>query len=56
MAPGIPPFPPSPVSKLSLFLSLPVCRRSNLLTRKGGGGGAKSYNSKKPGPIGFVDC
>jgi hypothetical protein len=27
---------PSPVSKLSLFLSLPVCRRSILLTRKGG--------------------
>ncbi len=38
--------PPSPVSKLSLFLSLPVCRRSSLLTREGerGGRGAKSYD------------
>ncbi len=32
------PLPPSPVSKLSLFLSLPVCCRSSLLR----GGGARS--------------
>jgi hypothetical protein len=31
------PLPPSPVSKLPLFLSLPVCRRSSLLTGEGGG-------------------
>jgi hypothetical protein len=31
--------PPFLVSKLSLFLSLPVCRRSSLLTEGGGGGG-----------------
>jgi hypothetical protein len=30
--------PPSLVSKLSLFLSLPVCRRSSLLTGDGGVG------------------
>ncbi len=29
---------PSPVSNLSLFLSLPVCRRLSLLMREGGGG------------------
>ncbi len=42
--------PPSTVSKLSLFLSLPVCRRSSLLTGEGGGGdegGAKSYDGEK---------
>ncbi len=34
---------PSPVSKLSLFLSLPVCRLSSILTGDGGlGGEAKS--------------
>ncbi len=32
----IPP-PSSPVSKLSIFLSLPVCRQSSLLTGEGGG-------------------
>jgi hypothetical protein len=37
---------PSPVSKSSLFLSLPVCRRSSLL-RGGGGRGAESYDRKK---------
>ncbi len=40
------PLPSSPsVRKLSLFLSLPVCRRSSLLTEEGGGGdvaGAKT--------------
>jgi hypothetical protein len=36
--------PPPPVSKLSLFLGLPVCRRSRLLMGEGGGvgGGARS--------------
>ncbi len=34
---------PSPVSKLSLFLSLPVCCRS----REGGWGGAKSNEFEK---------
>ncbi len=41
---------PSPVSKMSLFLSLPVFRLSSLLTGEvwgGGGGGAKSYNREK---------
>ncbi len=41
------PLPPPPVSKLSLFLSLPICRRSSLLTGEGGGGGGagvKSYD------------
>jgi hypothetical protein len=32
------PFPTSLVSKLSLFLSLPVCRRSSFLTEGGGEG------------------
>ncbi len=40
--------PPSLVSKSSLFLSLPMCRRSSLLTERGGGvRGAKSYDRKK---------
>ncbi len=38
--------PPSPVSKLSPFPRLPVCRRSSSLTVVGGGG-AKSYDNKK---------
>ncbi len=39
---------PSPVSKLSLFLSLPMCRPSSLLKRGGGGGeGAESYDGEK---------
>ncbi len=33
------PLPPSPVSNMSLFLSLPVCRLSSLLTEEGGGTG-----------------
>ncbi len=38
--------PPSPSSKLSLFLSLPLFRRSSILTGEGGGGGwgAKLYD------------
>jgi hypothetical protein len=48
-----PPIPPSPVIKLSLFLSFPLCRRSSLLRGKGGwvcgwgGREAKSYDSEK---------
>ncbi len=34
---ALPPTPP--ISKLSLFLSLPVCRRSSFLTGEGGGDG-----------------
>jgi hypothetical protein len=33
------PLPPSPISTLSIFLSLPVCRRSRFLTREGRGWG-----------------
>jgi hypothetical protein len=40
------PVPPSPVIKLSLFLSLPLCRRPSLLTGEGGSG-ARSYDRKK---------
>jgi hypothetical protein len=45
----LPPPPPSPVSKLYLFLSLPMSRWSSLHHRQdgGGGGGAKSYDGKK---------
>jgi hypothetical protein len=43
--------PASPVGELSLFLSLPVCRRSLLLTGEGeeeeGGRGATSYDREK---------
>jgi hypothetical protein len=42
--------PPSLSNKLSLFLSLPVCRPSSLLTGEvGGGRGAKSYEPRKHG-------
>jgi hypothetical protein len=46
------PLPPSPVSNMSLFLGLSVCRRSSLLTGEGGGGGqgAKSYDREETGP------
>ncbi len=37
---------PSPVSKLSLFLGLPACRRSSLLTGEGGGGVVEEPNHK----------
>ncbi len=43
---GFSPFPLFPVSQLSLFLDLPVCSQSNLLTG-GGGRGAKSYDREK---------
>ncbi len=47
------PSPPSSVSKLSLFLSLPVCRRSSLLTGEGWeeGEGAKLHAGKKAWPF-----
>ncbi len=40
---------PPPVSKLSLSLSLPMCRRSSLLTGEwwGGGGGARKKRRQK---------
>jgi hypothetical protein len=41
----VPPPLPSLVSKLSIFLSLCVCRRSCLLTGEGGGG-ARSYDGE----------
>ncbi len=46
---GSSPTLPHPVSKLSLFLSHPVCRLSNLLTGEGGGGGegARLYVGEK---------
>ncbi len=37
-----PPLPPSPVRKLPLFLSLPMCRRSSLLMEEGGTGWGRS--------------
>ncbi len=45
---------PSPVSKLSLFLSLPVCRRSGLLTGDGRRGLVEepsNMTARKPGPL-----
>jgi hypothetical protein len=48
------PLPPSPASKLSLFLSLPVCRWSNLLTGEGGGRVGEEPNhtiARMPGPL-----
>ncbi len=45
----LPPPPPSIVRRLSLFLSLAVCRRSSLLTGEGEGvgGGGKLYDGEK---------
>ncbi len=54
LAPPSPPHP-SPVRKLSLFTSLPVSRRSSLLT--GGGGGGREgeepnhMTERKPCPL-----
>jgi hypothetical protein len=48
-----PPYSPSTVSNLSLFLSLPLGRRSSLLTGGGGGEGAgheqNHSNARMPG-------
>ncbi len=41
----------SPVRKVSLFLSLPVCRRSSLLTGKGVGEEPNHTNARKLGPL-----
>jgi hypothetical protein len=41
----LPPLTLSPVSRLSLFLSLPVCRRSSLLTGGGGAWGRRQRES-----------
>ncbi len=46
-------YTPSPVNKLSLFLTLPVCSPSSLLPEGGGNGWAWSQNhttARKPGP------
>jgi hypothetical protein len=43
------PLTPPPVSQLSLFLSLPVCRRSSLLTGGGGGGKGVATSQILPG-------
>jgi hypothetical protein len=47
------PSPSPPVSKLSLFLSLSVYRRSSLLTGKGGGVGEEPNHTtaRKFGPL-----
>ncbi len=44
------PRPPSPVSDLTLFLSITVCCRSSLLTGERGGDGAKLYDSEEAWP------
>ncbi len=41
------PLPPSPVSNLSLFLGLPVCRRSSYLTEEGEGEGVGRRGDEK---------
>jgi hypothetical protein len=50
------PLPPSPVSKLSLFLGLPVCRRSSLLTGEGERVGEEPNHTtaRKPGPLEII--
>ncbi len=47
------PLPPSPVSNLSLFLGLSVCRRLTLLAGGGKGVGEepKHMTASKPGPL-----
>jgi hypothetical protein len=47
-----PPLSLSPSSKLYVFLSLPVCRRSSFLTEEGGRGLAKNHpTARKLGPL-----
>jgi hypothetical protein len=51
------PLPPSPVNKLSLFLSLPVCRCTSLLTGERGEGVGKEPNhttAREPGPLQLI--
>jgi hypothetical protein len=51
------PSPPFPVTKLSLFLSLPVCRRLSLLTgvgRRGWGRSQIIQPTRKPGPLQII--
>jgi hypothetical protein len=58
LAPLPPPPPPSPVSKLSLFLSLPVSRGSTLLKReregKRVGEEPNHTTAREPGPLYYV--
>jgi hypothetical protein len=48
------PSPPSPVSKLSFILCLPVCRRSSLLTGEGASVEPKYKIERKLGPLQIV--
>jgi hypothetical protein len=45
------PLTSSPVNNLSLFLSLPVCRRSRLLTGEGVGEEPNHTTERKPDPL-----
>jgi hypothetical protein len=52
------PLPPSPKGNLSLFLSLPVCRRSSLLTGERGEVVGEEQNhttARKPGPLEIIE-
>ncbi len=56
-APRPPLFPPSSLSKLSLFLSPPVCLRSSLPTGERGEGVGEEPNqttTRKPGPLQII--
>ncbi len=44
------------VTKLFLFLCLPVCRRSSLLMGGGGGGDSIHMTARKPGPLLIIQC
>ncbi len=50
-----PPFTPSPVGDWSLFLSLPVCRRSNLRTGEGGRGRARKHIIRPRGSLALYE-
>jgi hypothetical protein len=45
---------PYPVIKLSLFLSLPVCRRSSLLSGEGVVEGPNQTTARNPGPLEII--
>jgi hypothetical protein len=52
------PPPPPHLSKLTLFLSLPVCHRSSLLMGEGGGGRGEEPNhmtARKPGLLEIIE-